>query len=93
MMVASIICSVASATPKIEFQSPNSSGRSRHVRRFASTKTPRRARGGGCVVAVRQFRRWADSGIWDVILEGLAESAAAMDQEWFKGAHPVKTTG
>jgi len=22
----------------------------------------------------RQFRRWADSGIWDVILEGLAES-------------------
>jgi len=45
------------------------------------------------VVAVRQFRRWADSGIWDVILEGLAESAAAMDQEWFKGAHPVKTTG
>src|SRR5262245_15225074 len=25
----------------------------------------------------RQFRRWADSGIWDVILEGLAESGVA----------------
>jgi transposase len=25
----------------------------------------------------RQFRRWADSGVWDVILEGLAESGVA----------------
>ena len=25
----------------------------------------------------RQFRRWADSGIWDVILEGLAENGVA----------------
>ena len=25
----------------------------------------------------RQFRRWADSGIWDVILEGLAASGVA----------------
>ena len=31
------------------------------------------ARGG----RFRQFRRWADSGVWDVILEGLAGSGVS----------------
>ena len=30
----------------------------------------------------RQFRRWADSGVWDVILEGLAGSDSGYDKEF-----------
>jgi transposase len=29
----------------------------------------------------RRFRRWADSGIWDVILEALAESGCPMRRD------------